>query len=371
LYPQLVERARMLGVAGVKIQWVPHNSAAKAEQAFRTINRSSVSIDPTELRILQARLGAPAITARAIVKNGGGHEYWAKFDSEIKTEFVKIAKDVYELLYRPEIDDDGMRSADLPVAGPGYGTQSLPLLFEVVNVANGNPIIDKTKGDPDNNVTPSATGEQALNTIRNTVGLVRRMAGMHASSLGLHPAIYFYSASGRHQPTALLAFAGLVDDLAREGRLNQFCEFRKPFEDFLIGHKEYVNQLTSKFGSIAKGYKRQKGYFSFVLDALISGKTVEEVDAMLAQHSVYFFLKKEVREGSEKAKDFSSAFRRYKFLSSELETARVCTICSGKLDPKAMSLDHQKEQHLGGAASDSNAGWSHLYCNTTYKRVKA
>ena len=66
---------------------------------------------------------------------------------------------------------------------------------------------------------------------------MQRISGTHSSSLGLHPAIYFYSTMGRHQPTAFLAVVGFIMELEQREQLRVFTEHRERFEDFLLAHQ--------------------------------------------------------------------------------------------------------------------------------------
>ena len=366
--PKLTARARALAHSKIPLLWIKGHDSVKAERAFLTINRAAVRIDPTELKILNARFKPNAIAARAIVRSATGHKYWKEFTEAGRTEVEALGVEVYKALYSPPLKEP-IRTADLPIAGPGYGSQTLPLIFDFVNIANGLQVVDATKkrevfpleqGRPDEAAT--------LKVLRGTNKLGRRVTGTHPSSLGLFPAVYFYAANGRHQPTAVLAMAALLMELSETDRFLAFTAARAAFEQFLVDHKMFVNQMTTKFGSMAKGYRQLKDYFSYVLELFVAGKSEADVLASLRKHDRYQMLVKEKPVTTKKAKDFSQDLKQWAFLSSALQKSFQCAICGARIDTKAMQLDHASDKKDGGLGSGDNARWTHPYCNSTYKQ---
>lgn len=142
--PKLTATARSLGNAKIPLLWVPGNDPQKAERAFLTINQSAVPIDPTEFTILTSRSKPNAIASRVIVRNATGHKYWRDFSPKGQEETVQLGKSIYSKLYSPPLDTPP-RTTDLPIAGPGYGTQTLPLIFDFVNIANNVSVVDSSK----------------------------------------------------------------------------------------------------------------------------------------------------------------------------------------------------------------------------------
>jgi 5-methylcytosine-specific restriction endonuclease McrA len=364
----LSERARSLGHAKIPLLWVKGNDSKKAEKAFLTINQSAVAIDPTEFTILNSRNKANAISSRVIVRNGTGHKYWKDFSSNGQEQVVKRGKYIYSALYDPPLDPP-IKTAELPIAGHGYGTQTLPLIFDFVNIANDIQVVDSSKksklllteqGPPDESATAQC--------LARAQGLADIFTGTHPSSLGLHPAVYFYSVSGRHQPTAVLAIAALFVDLRREDKFIDFTKVRGTFEEFLLDHKVYINQLTVKHGSMAKGFRPLRDYYRFVLDCLWSGKSHEEIEFALSSNEKYRRLVKEKPILSKKPKKMSKGVKQYVVIAEALAQASICELCEARIDLKAMHVDHIKDRSKGGAGSGENARPLHPYCDSTYKR---
>lgn len=378
--PRLAERARALGHATIPLLWIRSAQSEKAEHAFLTINRSAVQIDSTELRVLQSRFMPAAIASRAIVRNATGFEYWKAFSEPGRRTLVGAAQTIYQLLYTPPFKE--LKSFELPIAGHGYGSQTLPLIYDFVNIANDFPVVDATKRRVEKKSkvaknagakleSPKVDGAEieaaTLDALARSSKLARLLTGTHASSLGLLPAIYFYSTNGRHQPTAVLAIAALIHDLDKAERLIAFCRARPAFEEFIKDHKMFVNQITTQHGSMAKGYRQLKDYFAFVLERFIEGKEPDDVLTLLREHDKYQRLVKRTPVLSTQSKSFSRDVKQMAFLQAHLERAIPCRWCRARLDNKAMHLEHVKDKKDGGLADLSNAAWAHPYCNSAYK----
>tara|TARA_R110002051_G_scaffold166091_1_gene237051 strand:- start:669 stop:2300 length:1632 start_codon:yes stop_codon:yes gene_type:complete len=370
--PELSTVVRALAHSKVPLLWVNSSDYKKAERAFFTINQSAIQIDPTELKILNARSKPNAIAARAIVRNATGHKYWETFSPDGQLKTVETAKKINAALYKPPLQSPP-RTEELPVAGHGYGTQTLPLIFDLVNIANDLPVEDPSKKKKQY-LTPQGQSEinetETLSVISRAERLVRRITGTHSSSLGLHPAVYFYAANMRHQPTTVLAVAQLIAELEKSDGFFDFTKHRAVFEEFLIGHKMYLNQLTVKHGSMVKGYLHIKNYYQFVLDEIRDRKSFEQIEAALANDPRYQTLVKERPTPTKAAKAFSKDAKNVKLMNDVLETALKCNICGARIDKKAMQLDHITEKSAGGLGDIDNSQWAHPLCNSIKPKLQ-
>lgn len=361
------QKARSLGNAGIPLLWVKGNDPKKAERAFLTINQSAVAIDPTEFTILNSRNRQNAISARAIVRNGTGHKYWKDFSATGQQKVVELGKYAYSALYNPPLDPP-IRTSELPIAGHGYGTQTLPLIFDLVNIANEIQVVDSSKKTKRLEIIHENPNEdETIECLKKTRKLIDRITGVDESSLGLHPAVYFYSVSGRHQPTAVLAVAALIIDLGKEHKFNEYTRVRASFEQFLLDHKMFVNQLTGKYGSMAKGFRPLRDYYRFVLDRLWKGESHTEIEKALSTHEQYRRLVIEKPILSKQSKEFSGAVKQYAIISDALAHASICQLCDARIDLKSVHIDHILDRSKGGVASGENARLLHPYCDSTYK----
>jgi hypothetical protein len=159
------------------VQWV-NGDATKAEHSFFKINQQGTPIDPTELSMLKARSSSNAMAARAIIRAGVGHKYWSKFPPEIQMDIEKEAKNVYDNLFRPQLQTP-IKTTDIPIAGKAYSAGTLPLIFDLVNLAN-NKVSGRVTEDIPRDVDGKQTVEfskentpTGLSDIRNTCILAR------------------------------------------------------------------------------------------------------------------------------------------------------------------------------------------------------
>jgi hypothetical protein len=258
-----------LGSLAINVQWVT-GDAAKAEHSFFKINQQGTAINPTELTMLKARACPNALAARAVIRSGLGHKYWSKFDSAVQGEIENEAKNVYDNLFRPQLQTP-IKTTDIPVAGRAYSAQTLPLVFDLVNLSN-----DTLIGQVAKELSKDPDGGETLKFLKTVRKIAYRISGTHASSLGLHPLVYFYGANGRFQPTTFFGVVALVKELEKTNGFNEFTRVRKLFEDFILDHKNLPSQITQKYGSGLKGYGRILNLYQLVLSHLQKGDTFAE-----------------------------------------------------------------------------------------------
>lgn len=370
--PAITARQRSLAQSSLTVLWIKGNDPAKAERAFFTINQAAVNIDATELLILNSRFRPNAISARAIVRNATGHKYWKDFSQDAIADIERLGSEIYETLYSPPLIP-GSFTDDLPIAGHGYGSPSLPLLFDFVNISIDEPVVDASRAKRTPKLMlPHAPADQdkTVFAMKEAWKLATRITGKQPRSLGLHPAIYFYSSNGRHQPTAVMAIAAMMRDLEAQDDFIKFSLYRARFEEFLLEHKSYINQLTVKTGSMSKGFKTVKDYLFLVLKNIYDGKTNQEIESILNTHQYFNFLTRDSLVLSTQSQDFTKKAKNVKFLSDALSKAFRCTICGAVLDKKSMNLDHMIDQKNGGLSRIDNGGWSHYYCNSSKDAIK-
>src|SRR6201999_4300614 len=101
--------------------------------------------------------------------------------------------------------------------------------------------------------------------------ILSRIWGKSSASLGLHPAIYFYSDTGRHQFTSLMAWVELIKDMEVHRSFGKFTDIRRKYEDFFLMHKIFVHQLIGKFGSGVKSYDKLFRLYKFIIESFQKG----------------------------------------------------------------------------------------------------
>lgn len=356
--PEIIERSRKMAPLAIQLQWVK-GDAKKAEASFFKINQQAAPIDKTELRLLLSRRKPNAIAARAIIRAGTGHKYWSSFAPEIQKAIQDSAKSLNSLLFTPELRTP-IKTLDLPVAGRGYSSQTLPLVFDFVNIAN--EVKDETAipDDPDGNVT--------LQYLARCQKTLNRLTGLHASSLGLHPVVYFYSPAGRYQPTSFFAMLLVVREIERQNRLDDFIKARKAFEQFLLRFKILTQQVVYRHGSGTKGDVPLASLLQFILERIMEGKDEQQVVEALQNNSSFSYLQpKEIYTQATKSQEFSTETKSAAFLQDALQSPQLCRICGGLIHYNSISFDHIVRKQDGGLGTVDNAQLAHPYCNTTFK----
>lgn len=365
---KIKKRLSNLSVVTVIAQWVPATDAASAEASFFKINQAATPIDPTERRILKARLSASAITARAITHAGTGHKYWSSFSKPVQAEIEKLAKSIYTALYDPPMGGSTVTTLDVPVAGRGYN--ALPFIFDLVNEANSVSAVDtSTKRDVKEELPEDKDGTLTIRYLQSVADRVERITGDTPKSLGLHPVVYFYTRSGAFQPIAFIGTSIFIERIVAKGKLREFAKHRSAFEEFLIDKKEALSLMIHKFGTGARSIPWVVLYYEFVFTGLRDGESAEEIQNALAKNPDFAFLTAPrpsgVRVASTKAKHFfSSGTKTATYFASALPGCVRCQECSARVHRNSMHFDHKVKASERGAGDMSNAQVTHPWCDS-------
>src|SRR6185312_13552144 len=67
--------------------------------------------------------------------------FWERFSELNKEKIEALAKELNETLFLPQYDTP-INTIELPIAGKGYSTQSLELIYNLVNLSNDIDIED-------------------------------------------------------------------------------------------------------------------------------------------------------------------------------------------------------------------------------------
>ncbi len=358
--PEIVKYAKNLGALAIQLQWV-EGDARKAENSFFKINQQAAPIDKTELKLLESRKKPNSIAARAIIRSGKGHKYWSSFSNELQSEIQNLAAEINETLFDPKLQTP-IKTLDLPVGGKLYGSQTLPLILDFVNIVNKTPSSNKVMKDDD-------TGEVTLQILQNVKKVVYRLNSNHPSSLGLHPAIYFYSQEGRHKPASFFAVIDFVMELDKRKKINDFIDVRKEFERFILEYDYLIQQIYRKYRSTQKSYPYISKLFQKIVDAFKANKTIDESIREIVSSSEfsYLALQNTPKQSDSVSKDFSTNQKSAVYMRDALQNVPTCKICNGLIHRNSISIDHAQRKQDGGLATLENGQLTHPYCNTGYK----
>jgi len=362
--------ARKLFNSRLDLQWVG-GDARTAERSFFKINMSATIIDDTELAILKARKKPNAIATRALMHAGRGHKFWSEFPAEAQKEIERLAQQIYDALFKPILEDP-IKTVELPAGGQSYSAHSFQMLLDIVNTVNKiTPAewIERTGAK-----SKSATGKMLEDDIDGdaTIRLlkaVRKAAwlicGNQSGSLGLHPVVYVYGATGKFHPSALLAEIKFFTDLKERGALKDFCKHRYEFEEFLATHRRFINNLSHSKGSRTRPVESFLTLYRLVLEGVKEGLTTSQIEAKLAVDPQLKGLEVDGKTDNDIGyrKRFSKDVRSADYLDRAINSPIRCGICRARLHSKSMNSDHKNPQRDGGMGNPENHQLTHYFCN--------
>nr|WP_244988558.1 DUF262 domain-containing protein [Paenibacillus xylanexedens] len=364
--PDVYLRAKRMASRGFEFQWV-RGDARKAEQSFIRINKKSVTISDPELVILKTRKTPATIAMRAILRGGTGFKYWGNFDNIVQNEIETLGEEAFLLLYTPPLQAH-IRSLDqLPVAGNNYAQPSLHLLFETVQI-----IIDhyfpRDEIQEDLKLLEDLEGFKTVDVLKNCIKTFKRINSNSTSSLGLHPAVYFYNhKTGRYQPTTFMSVTSFMLYLDKGGLLNDFIKVREVFEEFLINYNYFIEQIVLKFGSQTRSVEHMKNFYIEIFNSLSAGYSVDDVLSYLLTSSEFNFLKPNHELSQKIGSCFTKNTKNSIFIKETLSSTVKCKICNSLIQPKASSFDHKIRVRDGGLGVADNGQLAHPYCNSIFK----
>lgn len=351
----------------IETQWVSGN-ADVALQSFLDINQRAVQIDPTERYMIEENEAPNVIAARAIVRSARGHQYWGKFEQPNIELVEKKARLIYNAIFEPE-DAEPHKDTELQPAGPAHTANGLRMALDLVNITNNvqqrkpRTEAQKKKGVPETPRDIDADGSKTSRYIGRTHAVVKYVAGQDPASMSLHPAVYFWGATGNHRPSIFLAMVSLVQEMIEADELIKFTMHRAKFEEFLIGKSGIGKAILSKYGGWKKSVTPVKNMLRAVLDGLAAGKTEAVIEAeLLAAPDSQIPSQVELLSGPSAWRETKSAIR----IRASLNVGR-CPICKARLVLADASDDHIERRVDGGSSREENAQLTHRFCNHGFK----
>lgn len=354
--PEIVRYAKNLGALAIQLQWV-EGDARKAESSFFKINQQAAPIDKTELRLLEDRRKPNSIAARAIIRSGKGHKYWSLFSPATQTSIQELASEINDILFSPRLQTP-IKTLDLPIAGKLYSAQTLPLIVDMINIVANQ-----------DNKTDDETGNATIVVLKNVRKVAYLLNSNNPSSLGLHPAVYFYSQEGRHKTASFLAITDFIANLSQKGKINNLIQVRSQLESFILEFDYLIQQINRKYRTAQASYPHISKFFGCVIDALKTGKSDSDIINTIqsTDHFRYLSLQKPAAMRGANSKKFDTEAKSAVYLREVLKTAPKCKICGGHIHRNSISIDHVNRRRDGGSSSPDNGQLTHPYCNTGYK----
>jgi hypothetical protein len=201
----------------------------------------------------------------------------------------------------------------------------------------------------------------------NSLEVLKRITGNEPQSLGLHPAVYFYNEKGKYNRFMFLGIAQLLTDKLRNNDdlfFKKFTKARTLLERFLIDNKSLVSIIPQNLNK-SQRVAKMRDMFTYIMDTCYAGRTptIEDTIKNLGMRGKILEI-----VGVDGGTKFSDEVKSMAFIKKALDSALVCPICAGKLNPsKSVSYDHIVRVRDGGTGNLDNAQLTHPYCNTGFK----
>ncbi|SEH27862.1 Protein of unknown function DUF262 [Rhizobium sp. NFR12] len=356
------KRLKHIGSRQLELQWVT-GDADVAESSFFKINTQGTPLDKTEEELLRNRYRSPAIAARSIVRAATGHKYWSKFDEVHRKQIEKLSEDINLLLFQPEISTP-IKTLLLPLGGSASTLDALSMLLRLLSITDSS---QQKKRPTLAEYEPDVNGSGTVATLQNCKKVLDRVSGNSAGSLGLHPAVYFYSDRGKYLPDLFLGIVYLIkikminnDDVF----FKRFTHKRKAVEEFLIRNKPVISQILVQISSRAR-IDRVSDMLEYMVTAAgaTEGITIEGLVTAARMKGSIIDLREKVA-----GKNFSEEGKSSIYIRQSLAAALKCPICEGRMEPTlSASYDHIERKQDGGTGDDENGQVCHPYCNTGFK----
>jgi hypothetical protein len=328
-----------------------------------------------EIRILRAKSSALAISSRAISRGGTGHDYWEKFDKDAREAIERLGAELQKLLFTPPLKQP-ITTLDVPLAGFGYGSHVLPFAFDLVTRTNKLAVQDSTRrNSPTEELADDADGMKTVKYLQRIKHILQLICSNDARSLGLHPALYFYTPDGIFQAAALLNAADWFVDLESRGKLNDFLKARSKFETLILDHPVVVKPPAHALGSGVRTRARVISLYGRIFELLSGGKSASAVWKTIIEEPDFLFLKPDEREQQQAllsgapGKRFGARAKSAGYFAQALPNALKCDLCGGILHINGMTADHKEEKSQGGSSASINARYVHPICNSNRKAM--
>jgi hypothetical protein len=343
------------------LQWVV-GSKDKAESSFYKINSQGTILDDIETTLIKNRRKPIAIAARSIIRAGTGHKYGSDFNENNQAKLAEKSAELYKILFEPEVESP-LKTLDVPLGGSVSPVGALALLIDFLAIA-GRPQaaarpISAYDDDPD--------GAETINLLNRVLKVARRITTNSPGSLGLHPAVYYYSAQGKHSRFLMLGITNVISNAVinnNDGFFFSFTSIRKKLEKFLIENKGLIGLIIQNIDSKVRLAKTSE-MFSYLVEASKRDAPLS-VEGVLKNIGVSTTVYDVSLSRSGKA--FSDSAKAQTYVARAIGSALRCPQCGGLLSPiHSSSYDHIIAVRDGGEGNADNCEIMHPFCNTAMK----
>ena len=203
--------------------------------------------------------------------------------------------------------------------------------------------------------------------LRNAHEVLNRVSGKDRGSLGLHPAIYFYTETGKYSRYLFLGMVALIQEKLRNnnsGWFKCFTSVRPAVEKFLLQNKSIIGMVVVNLNKTTR-VDKLRDLINWLVDEFSNQRevTIELAIASLGLTGRILDVRAIKTSGN-----IDDDTRAAVYLKAALPNAMLCPICQGVLDPnKSATYDHIQRLREGGTGDLDNVQMVYPYCNTGYK----
>ena len=290
------------------------------------------------------------------------YKYWSIFSAENQNTIQQLASEINKIFFTPQLKTP-VKTMDIPIGGKVSSAQTLPLILEFINQVNFVPSDFKDLVDDD------LEGHETINHLKNARKIAWRINSVHASSLGLHPIVYFYSKEGKHKTGSFYAITNFILQLIKINKLTDFIKAREEFEKFLIEYDYIPTQINRKQRSSLKGLPQVTEFYLEMINNINSGKNYRDsVKALTKTEKFkYLTLEDDKDELTFYHRNFDTDSKSAVFIAEALQSGIKCKICNGFIHTNSITIDHIYRKEDGGLGNPDNGQLAHPYCNSTFK----
>lgn len=383
----LFYQSLLKGDISFHILWVK-GDYKNAEQSFLKINKSGRQLTDWETMLVENRNSSFARSVMSISSGSTAPHYWPDefpgstdaFNATLKqkaAEIIESVRHIQTATFQPPYTLPIQRiQLPLMVASIPDRPRFIAELLTITEGFRGQEPETQAllKKNPD--AEPSEIVQEGWKIVRKANEILDHLIGPsnQPKSLGVVPALYFYTDAGRYVRSLLYGFVywmflGNEDDILNRKRL--FCAYRAAFEEIIKANKaDIIGTLSRRTGSGPEVTVQTAHFYNDALQALISHKgDVYSEHFLIAYNELMnkFTTESSQMSGSQRrltGRVFTEKQKSSAVLGRLLAKPITCDICGGMLDlEQGVQHDHFVQWSDGGATMSSNQRVAHPFCN--------
>lgn len=369
----------------IPIQWVT-GDYEDAENSFININTGGTPLSEEEVNYLANRRSPVARAMTGIISNGSKEFLWLGHEERCQT----LSQQLYEILLSPSDSiTEKIKVTEYPICllkkkNSFDRYQFLQGLFTISAFGQtGADKIKKTISEFANEKDNKRVADKTLMHLEDLTALLAHIRGKRSQSLGLLPAVYFYSTKGHFRQTLFFMFlmwfsSGTNNEIKK--RKQNFTLVRGEFEEIWMLIKDYLFKGLGRKG--AGPYRLTKKHLETLdnlLETMNLGLEDNKESYVIAENflrkfdnKIYSEFLSDIKESVGKSfKHFSKGTKIQQELITFFQGTYKCEICSGALEiGVSQQVDHKLQRSLGGTNGSINARIVHPWCNNNRDRLE-